>query len=128
MTALAYHEAQGEKRATSQFLATSIRTNPTVIRRLVARLADAGLIRAYKGKLGGIELARKPIEITLKDVYEAVLDKQLIQAPDKAPKKQCPVSCAMKKIMGDVIDGLEVRSLDYLGHIKLADLLEKIPN
>lgn len=128
MTALAYHEQHGHKRATSEYLASSIRTNPTVIRRLVSRLADAGLLHSYKGKSGGIELAKKPVEISLRDIYSAVLDKQLIQTPDKAPKKQCPVSCAMKKIMGEVIDGLENQSLDYLGHIKLADLLGKIAN
>ncbi|MEK7357273.1 MAG: Rrf2 family transcriptional regulator [Bdellovibrionota bacterium] len=128
MTALAYHEQHGDKRATSEYLAASIRTNPTVIRRLVSRLAEAGLIHSYKGKSGGIELAKKPVEITLKEIYSAVLDKQLIQSPDKAPKKQCPVSCSMKKIMGEVIDGLETRSLDYLGGIRLADLVGKIHN
>ena len=125
MTALAYHdEAKG--RVTSDFLASSVRTNPTVVRRLVSRLAEAGLLNAYKGKTGGVELARRPNDISLKDIYNAVLDRQLLTAPDKSPKKVCPVSCSMRQLLDDVFNGLEDHSMSYLGQIKLADLVKKI--
>lgn len=111
---------------TSDELAQGIRTNPTVVRRLVARLVSANLLKAYKGKTGGVELAREPGQITLKDIYLAAHDKPLLNAPDKSPKKNCPVSCSMGKLMKDVVDGVENNSLDYLSGIPLSDIVGKI--
>ncbi len=111
---------------TSEVLASSVRTNPTVVRRLVAKLVDAGLLKAYKGKSGGVELARKAQEISLKDIYVASSGKKLINAPDKSPNKKCTVSCSMGKLMGDVIEGLEENSMSYLADIRLSDLASKV--
>lgn len=61
---------------TSEQLLSSIRTNPTVVRRLLAKLVDAGLIESYKGKSGGVKLTKSPKEISLKDIYGAVCDKK----------------------------------------------------
>lgn len=123
MTHLAYNKGE---MMTSEELAAGIRTNPTVIRRLVSKLVDAGLLLSFKGKAGGIKLAKNPKEISLRDVYVAVSDKTLIASPLKDPNKNCIVSCAMKKLMCDVISGLEANSLQYLGNIRLSDLTAKI--
>ena len=45
------------ERVTSEFLASSIGTNPVVVRRISKMLADAGLIRVRAG-VGGAELTR----------------------------------------------------------------------
>lgn len=123
MTNLAYHK--GEK-MTSDQLASSIRTNPTVVRRLLAKLSEAGLLESFKGKSGGVILNKSPKEITLKDIYVATTDKKLLCTPEKEPSKSCLVSCSMKKIMLEVVDGLEEQSLTYLSKIRLSDLTSKI--
>lgn len=123
MTRLAYHKAG---LMTSEELATGVRTNSTVIRRLISRLVDAGLVQSFKGKAGGVKLARAPKEITLKEIYQAVSEKTLIAAPVKAPNKNCIVSCAMKKMMCDVAQGLEETSLNYLSEITLAEMVSKV--
>lgn len=124
MTSLAFHK--GEK-MTSDQLASSIRTNPTVVRRLLAKLAEAGLLDSFKGKAGGVVLSKSPKEITLKDIYMATTDKKfLCQPSDKEPSKNCVVSCSMKKILNDVVDGFEEHSLGYLSKIRLSDLTSKI--
>ncbi len=124
MTRLAYHKAG---LMTSEELAGGIRTNSTVIRRLLARLSEAGLVQSFKGKTGGVKLARNPKEISLKDIYQAVNEKPLIAAPLKAPNKNCVVSSSMKKMMCDVVQGMEEKSLSYLSEISLADMLAKLP-
>ncbi|MEK2688018.1 Rrf2 family transcriptional regulator [Bdellovibrio sp. GT3] len=123
MTVLSYHKGE---LMTSEVLASSIRTNPTVIRRLLAKLVEAGLVESFKGKAGGVRLNDKCKEITLKDIYMAVSGKPLLNTPDKEPLKQCAVSCAMKKIMCDISSGLENHSMSYLSKIKLADLTQKV--
>jgi Rrf2 family protein len=130
MTAVAFHKLEACTSApalvTSDYLASSIRTNPTVVRRLVAKLTQAGLLKSYKGKSGGVELAKPAQSISLKDIYVACSGKKLINASEKAPKKQCKVSCSMGMLMGDVIEGFENNSMKYLSGIVLADLLTKI--
>ncbi len=126
MTALAFAGCRGGKLMTSEELAESVRTNATVVRRLVARLAEARLVKAYKGKSGGIELARCPDEISLADIYDAASDRPLMNAPNKSPKKHCPVSCSMGQLMDSVIAGVETQSRKYLAGISLAEIAAKV--
>lgn len=123
MTVLAYH--QGEL-MTSEQLASSIRTNPTVVRRLLAKLVEAGLLESYKGKSGGVKIAKNAKAISLKDIYAAVSGKQLINTPDKEPLKQCAVSCSMKEILCGFAKGFEANSMSYLSKIKLSDFISKV--
>lgn len=127
MTALAFEGCRGGKLSTSEQLARGLRTNPTVVRRLVARLVEAGLLKAYKGKRGGVELARCPDEITLEDIYLGSSGEPLLRAPKKNPRKQCPVSCAIGPLIGEVFEGVERNSRSYLRGLTLAQLCARIP-
>src|SRR4051812_22482165 len=98
MTALAYRGS----RATSHTLAQSVNTNAVVVRRLLSQLRRAGLVACQSGKSGGCYLARRPEQITLQDVYEAVEAGGPFVIPDKAENKSCQVSCQMKQILGNV--------------------------
>ena len=64
--------AQAEEPVTSVELAESVRTNPVVIRRTLAPLRDAGLVRTKGGRGGGWLLDRSGRVITLADIYEAL--------------------------------------------------------
>lgn len=123
MTALAYHEGE---LMTSYQLAKSVRTNPTVVRRLVAKLSEAGLLDSYKGKSGGVRISKNPKDITLKEIYMAVSGKKFINAPDKEPDKKCAVSCSMGSLLSEVIEGLERQSLKYLSTITICDLRKQV--
>ncbi len=46
----------------------SLRFSLKILRKLVTQ----GIIKSYKGTLGGYELAKKPSEITLKEVIETI--------------------------------------------------------
>ncbi|MGZ3657681.1 MAG: Rrf2 family transcriptional regulator [Bdellovibrionota bacterium] len=126
MTSLAFQECQEGKLSTSEQLAKGLRTNPAVVRRLVAKLVAARLLKAYKGKKGGVELARCPDEITLGDIYEASQDQPRLRAPDKRAHRPCPVSCAMGGLMGEIFGEMERKSLQYLRGITLANLRSRV--
>lgn len=123
MTAIAFHKGE---LMTSEQLADSVRTNPTVVRRLVAKLVEARLLESFKGKSGGVRLSKGPKEISLKDIYTAVCDKKLIATPSKEPSKQCLVSCNMGKLLDEVVEGIEQNSMSYLADIRLSELASKI--
>src|SRR4051812_50067545 len=58
---LACNRAEGK--ATSEYLARSVNTNPVVVRRITGQLARAGLLRVRRGP-GGSELGRPPRPIS----------------------------------------------------------------
>lgn len=62
----------GSETRTSELLARSVNTNPVVVRRLLSLLKKAGLIDVQRGA-GGSTLSCDPGNITLLDVYEAVV-------------------------------------------------------
>lgn len=62
----------GKEYKSSDLLARSVNTNAVVVRRLTGQLKKAGLVDIRRG-VGGTTLNRKPEEITLLDVYKAVV-------------------------------------------------------
>ncbi|MEL6680981.1 MAG: Rrf2 family transcriptional regulator, partial [Pseudomonadota bacterium] len=80
---LGHMAGEPERVRTSADIAAHADTNPVVVRRVLGRLREAGLLISEKGHSGGWRLARSPHEITLADVYLA-LDESLI-ATDAEP-------------------------------------------
>ncbi|MGG4035850.1 Rrf2 family transcriptional regulator [Paenibacillus cisolokensis] len=56
---------------TGDFIASSVNTNPVVIRRIMGMLKKAGLVDVRAG-VGGASLLKDPGQITLLDIYRAV--------------------------------------------------------
>ncbi|MEM6993714.1 MAG: Rrf2 family transcriptional regulator [Myxococcota bacterium] len=57
---------------TSGRLARTYGTSPVVLRRVLAKLQQAGLVQTQRGVGGGAVLARDADEINLREVFEAV--------------------------------------------------------
>lgn len=110
----------------SDDLATSVNTNPVVIRRLLSQLTKSKLVTTTRGKSGGVRLAKEASLITLKDIYLAVAPTETIAPRTKTPHKECAVSCAMHNIMTSVAIGSQKATLKYLETHKLSDLSKKV--
>lgn len=123
LTALAY-EATGS--LSSPQLAGSVRTNPVVIRRLVAMLQRAGLVEARAGKAGGVRLARRPESITLLDVFRAVEGGSPFVLPDKPENKACAVSCSMKRSLASVLAETDRAMSKSLEKVRISDLVGEV--
>ncbi|MBQ8781151.1 MAG: Rrf2 family transcriptional regulator [Oscillospiraceae bacterium] len=65
---LAQEKKRMDANALSGVTCVTLRFSLKILRKLVA----AGIVKSYKGVQGGYELAKKPSEISLKDVIEAV--------------------------------------------------------
>lgn len=124
MMTLAYNR---DELVNSEYIAGILKTNPTFVRKIVARLVEAGLVESYRGKGGGIKIARAPAEITLKDIYCAAVEEKCLMSTHKKPAlKSCPVSCSMEGILDDIVDGIESSTKNYLTKMHLSDLLKKV--
>jgi DNA-binding IscR family transcriptional regulator len=76
---MAYRGATSDAMAlASSEVAKTLVKNPGVIRRILARLARAGLVRSRKGVNGGAWLARPIQTIRLDEVLSAVTDKLVV--------------------------------------------------
>jgi Rrf2 family protein len=123
LMSLAYN---GERKMNSKEIALGLKTNPVVVRRLMALLSEAGLIKSRKGRDGGVWLALEPEKVTLADIYKAVELPEMITEFQKPALKACAVSCSMKKIVSQVSDRLEKDIRKSLAQTKLSDLVGKV--
>lgn len=92
----------GNEYRSSDLLARSVNTNAVVVRRLTGQLKKAGLVEIRRG-VGGTTLNRKPEEITLLDVYKAVIPK-----PKATPFYLHKNPCCDCYIGRNIHDALEV--------------------
>lgn len=90
----------GDALYSSERLAQTVDTNAVVIRRIVGKLRDAGLVTCCSGVKGGVRLAQPPQAITLLDVYQAVEDGHLFRMHE--PNQTCALGCTVVDLLGGV--------------------------
>ena len=117
---------QPGERLSSASLASTVNTNPVVIRRLLGVLQRAGLVVTTSGKTGGTELTRSPAAITLRDVYEAVSESDLFALSSSPPNRKCPLSCSMKRVLLPVFTSAEAALAERLEGTTLAQLAAQV--
>jgi len=118
---LALLSLQGGVPLSSEMIAGSVNTNPALIRRLLAMLAQAGLTTSQLGAGGGALLARSPEQITLLEVYHAVEDAQLLALHREDPNPACMVGRHIQGVLRGVIDEAQRAMEASLGTRTLAD-------
>ncbi|NNN05298.1 MAG: Rrf2 family transcriptional regulator [Elusimicrobia bacterium] len=123
LAVIAWHE---DARHSSREIASSVATNPVVIRRLLAQLSRAGIVESAHGAKGGFRLARPAGKIRLYDVYAAVEEGGFFALPEKG-NDQCPVSCRMKAILDGVFKRVESKVVPELKRATLADVVGQLP-
>jgi Rrf2 family transcriptional repressor of oqxAB len=125
MLNLALAHAEGVAQLSSTQLAGALGTNPSLVRKLLSPLSNAGLVRSSFGRDGGIRLGRPPESITLRDVYKAVIGDQSIWAPRTVPH-QCLVSSNVERYFVDLAATADDAVLRTLEHKTLADSLSEL--
>jgi DNA-binding IscR family transcriptional regulator len=116
------HMAELGRPATSEWLARAMRTNPVVIRRLMAGLRDAGFVASAKGHGGGWVLSCPLEHITLRDVHEAVGAPGLLAVGHREESPGCLVEQAVNAALEQAYREAEAVVLDRLGTVTLAAL------
>ncbi|NWQ44113.1 Rrf2 family transcriptional regulator [Bacillus sp. EB106-08-02-XG196] len=111
----------------SEFLASSVNTNPAVIRKLMGMLKKAGLIEVHPG-IAGSKLAKELSEITLFDVYKAVnvvQEKELFSVHDN-PNPECPVGRNIQNTIEPLFTAAQFAMEKVLGGVTLEDVVKDI--
>jgi Rrf2 family protein len=104
LAVIAYNEGDP---VTSTLLASSVNTNPVIIRRLLLALQRAKLVETRKGPGCGSRLSRSPARINLAEIYRAVEGSEPFTTPSRKPNDSCPVGHCIREALGRVFVSAE---------------------
>lgn len=121
--ALGHMAYDAENAQTSAEIAEHAGTNPVVVRRVLGKLREAGLLTSERGHSGGWRLTRAPQNITLADVYLA-LDERLISASSDTDPHQCTLEHALHDRVSHIMQDVESSMLKQLASTTIADIRE----
>lgn len=116
----------GGNPVTSERIASSVNTNPSLIRRMLSQLTRAGLTRCQMGTGGGALLARPAARITLRDVYRAVAEGKLLGLPRERPDPTCPVGRNIQVRLTERFDEATRALEDELARTTIADMHDSV--
>jgi Rrf2 family protein len=116
----------GEAPLTSELIASSVNTNPVVIRRLLGVLREANLVRSTGGPGGGWRLVVPAKGITLRDVFRAVEGRELFPLHAATPNPRCPVGRTIQAALGARYDDARLALERELAHTTILDLLDDV--
>ena len=126
LTWIGLYQRRGHVVATSEQIATSVNTNPVVIRRLLAELRKAGLTDSRRGAGAGWMLSRDLAAITLLDVYEAVGSEPIFALHRSKPDPECVVGHGIGPAMNAAYDRIEAALREELAKTTLEDVLRDV--
>ena len=110
-----------DKLRTSADIAEHAGTNPVVVRRVLGRLREAGLLISEKGHAGGWRLARDPQTITLADVYLA-LDESLVATGVDEEVSTCSIEHALHRRVSSVMKDIELSLIERLKETTISEV------
>ena len=116
------HLAEARGVVTSEALARLMETNPVVVRRTMAGLREAGIVRSEKGHGGGWALVRALDALTLGDVYDALGMPTVFAMGNRTESPGCLVEQAVNRVMDAAFADAEALLVARLRSVSLADL------
>jgi Rrf2 family protein len=117
---------RGAKGADATLLATSLNTNPVVVRRILKALERQGLVRLRPGRHGGVELSRSPADITLEEVYRAIEPGGALFAMRARRNLRCPVQKVMTRTLPSIFLTADEAVARVLRTTSVATLVEQV--
>ncbi|MBP1990094.1 RrF2 family transcriptional regulator [Paenibacillus eucommiae] len=127
--ALVWLAKSGDSLLSSSNIACQVNSHATFLRRVLALLANAGIVEAREGRDGGYTLRLKAEEITLADVYVAVKS----DAADTGDKLDCGAEAGdgdgaeiLDQALLDIMDEADQKVTESLKQYTIAYLLGKM--
>ncbi len=121
---LGHMAGEPDKVQTSAEIADHAGTDAVVVRRVLGRLREAGLLISEKGHAGGWRLARAPQSISLADVYLA-LDDRLVAPDTEFETHHCAVEQSLHQRVSSIMAEVETSLVDRLSATSIADVRHK---
>jgi DNA-binding IscR family transcriptional regulator len=116
-----------DRKVTGEFLAASCGVNPVIVRNITRSLKAAGLIAVNRG-IGGITLARKAEEISLKDIFLAIkpIEQDALFKIHTQSERRCPVGKNSFALLAPPLENARAAMENSLAKTTLFDLLRDL--
>ena len=114
------------KEVNSAEIAGSVNTSSSFVRRILAKLSKAGLVKTATGKGGSCWLARPARRISLLDIYRAVEAPKTFAIHQYPAEKQCPVSRGIKPALSRVLAETQQAIEGSLSRTSLAEVISDL--
>ena len=122
---LVYIEIFPDDDLSSRAIARSIVTNPSMVRSRMMDLRKAGLLKTKQGSAEP-ELAKKPEEISLYDIFAAVgMDHHLLHV-DEDTEQKCPVGRNIQGPLAKAYAEVEEAAFAKMREISLREVVDQI--
>ncbi|KRM97239.1 transcription regulator [Liquorilactobacillus aquaticus DSM 21051] len=122
---LVYVQMHEESKLTSDLIASSLNTNPSLARRMMSQLKKASLLETTKGTATP-RLSRSPAKITIFDVYMATLPEAPLLKVDKNTSKDCAVGHALPKVLGKYYLDVQSTAEAKMRKITIQDIINDV--
>jgi DNA-binding IscR family transcriptional regulator len=116
------HMAEARRPMTSAELAQHMNTNPVVVRRAMAGLRKAGIVRSEKGRGGGWEISADLGQVTLRQVHDAIGAPPLLAAGIRLEHPACLVEQAVNRALQPAFAEAEALLAERFSAVTLAEL------
>lgn len=119
--------ADNGENISSSWIASSVNTNPVVIRRLIGNMQKSHLMTGYQGK-SGYTFLKKPEDITLLDVYRSVAgaDSQKLFSFHENPNPECKIGANVQDLLEGTMTSAQSAMEKVLEETTIEMLLNKI--
>ena len=119
--------SESETPMNSDQIAESVGTNASYIRKLTTRLSKAGMIEGRRG-VSGFRLGMKPEDISLLDIYKAVMETDSVHLFDlhQNPNDACIVGHNIRPVLGGMFRDMEESVEKRLQGMTLADCIDNM--
>jgi Rrf2 family protein len=118
MHATAYLAARNGQTASTREIADVLEASEHHLAKVLQRLTKAGMVNPVRGPKGGFVLEKSADEITLLEIYEAI-EGDFLPSNCLLASRVCQGD---KCILGDLLETLNSKVLDYLKNTKLSEL------
>jgi Rrf2 family protein len=116
------HMAESKNPKTSEDLSKAMKTNPVVVRRIMAGLRERGFVTSEKGHGGGWQISCDLKTVTLHDVYEAIGAPTMIALGNRAKHPECLVEKAVNTVTKNAFEEAEKILIKKFRNTNLSEL------
>lgn len=110
----------------SATIAEKLQSEPTILRRILAKLAKENILETREGREGGYRLKKPAEQITLAEIYRALQVGEPLCNGMVDTTGLHPFGLEMKAAFSDIAEEIDNQVIQVLGRYTLADLAGRI--